>query len=132
MATNPRKIADDDGIGPPPKGASPPKGTEVSRRARAALRENERLTAEEMSEVCRLTRRQARVLDAIAAGLPVKGAREVLTAIRTKLEFSIARPTSSMDHRLVSMTLVDPYSAGALVAAGVEPLLLPPAEDDSP
>lgn len=92
-------------------GDPPPEpGTYQARRAKGMLRAQERLTAEEMADGMRFTRAQLRVLDAIAAGLPVKGAREAMAALSLKATFAIQKPSTNIDHRVVSYTLVNPYA----------------------
>lgn len=134
MARRPRTVSDDDRTGPVPEGAGPPKGTEVSRRAKSLLRaaaraaEDEHLDAEQMHEAMKLTRRQVKVLDAIASGLPVRGARDVMAAIRAKLDFSMAKPAMAMDVRAATIELVDCYPPG--LYAPVETLTLPPSVEE--
>jgi hypothetical protein len=117
--------------------APPEPGTYRARRAKGMLRAQERLSPEEMADGMRFTRGQLKVLDAIAAGLPVKGAREAMSALRLKADMTLQRPTASVavDHRLVTYQIVsDPYAddpADALPPAALLAALPPaPADDD--
>jgi hypothetical protein len=118
----PRKLPPEDSLrqldGQPP----PEPGTYPARRARAGIREMRRLTATEAGErLTSFSSEQMDVLDRIAAGERVPGAREVIAAARLKVEFAMARPTQSVDVRQVTYQLVkDPYAES-------KPLSLPPA-----
>jgi hypothetical protein len=95
------------------EGAPPPNaGTYLARRAKAALRGNEerqRLSPEETRAQMGFTEDQIAVLDAIAAGLPVRGAREAVAAMRLKADFLLTKPATILDSR-VGICVINPYS----------------------
>jgi hypothetical protein len=105
-------------------GAPKPATGYLARRAKAALRadESRRLSREEAADAMRFTEEQLRVLDAIAAGLPVRGAREVIAAMRLKAEFLMPKPAGAIDHRVGVLLVQDPYACDA----SIEPTPLPP------
>lgn len=84
------------------------------------------------------TEEQLRILDCIAAGLPVRAAREAIAALRLKADFLLSKPPALLDNR-VAIQVVSPYAeepAPALPAAAATVGALPdgqlPAEDDAP
>jgi hypothetical protein len=97
-------------------GDAPPKpGTYIARRAKAALRaieSKQRLTPEETREAMRFLPEHIAVLDAIAAGLPVRGAREAVAAMRLRAEFLLSKPAAAVDAR-VGIVVVSPYDNDA-------------------
>jgi hypothetical protein len=104
----------------PREGEAPPSTGYLARRAKAALRadESRRLSHDEVRERMAFTEEQLRVLDAIAAGLPVRAAREVIAALRLKADFLLSKPAAAVDHR-VGIAVVDPYcEKPALPATG--------------
>ncbi len=119
MSTRPRKVDPAESLRQL-DGAPKPSVPYAARRARAALRENaRRLSMEETRAVMAFTPEQIRVLDAIAAGLPVRNAREAVAAMRLKAEFLLPKPTTTVDHH-VGIAVVDPYAEAAALAVSAE------------
>jgi hypothetical protein len=96
-------------------------GTYVARRAKAALRadESRRLSKEETAEAMGYTEKHIETLDAIASGLPVRNAREVIAALRLKADFLMPKPSTSIDHRVAVLVVKDPYEEDGLGALPV-------------
>jgi hypothetical protein len=69
------------------------------------------------------TEDQLRTLDCVAAGLPVRNAREAIAAMRLKADFLLSKPVSAVDHR-VDISVVNPYhdEKAALPAVAVAAL----------
>jgi hypothetical protein len=109
-----RKVPAEDSLRQLDGAKKPEPGTYLARRAKAALRANEstRLGADETRERMRFTMEQLEVLDAIAAGLPVRNSREVIAALRLKAEFLLGKPASAVDHRVGFIAYRDPYDDG--------------------
>jgi hypothetical protein len=82
------------------------------------------------------TEQQLAVLDAIAAGLPVRNAREVVAALRLKSDMLLAKPTSAVDHRVGVILVQNPYATEdedlKALAAPVVAAALPSAEESQP
>ncbi len=123
------------------EGASKPEGTHLARRAKAALRaldDSRRLDADETRERMKFSEEQMRVLDCVAAGIPVRAAREAISALRLKADFLLSRPAAAVDHR-IGIAVVNPYAeekpalsvAVGAVAAPPEGQA-PAAEDEAP
>jgi hypothetical protein len=110
-ATKPKEKLPAGDVVNPRKGEAPVRdGTTSARRAKAAIREVERLlTSEEMTAGMHLSRAQMHALDCIASGLPVRDARNTLAAIRTKLDFALARPELTVGHRVAIQLVKDPF-----------------------
>jgi hypothetical protein len=80
----------------------------------------------------RFTEQQLAILDAIAAGLPVRNSREVVAAMRLKSDFLLSKPASAVDHRMGIMLVENPYgpeAEGLKPASPVAVAALPPAEE---
>jgi hypothetical protein len=115
----PRKVKPEDSLHQLDGASEPEPGTYVARRAKAALRadESRRLGVDETRERMAFTEEQLRILDCIAAGLPVRAAREAIAALRLKADFLLSKPAAAVDHR-VGIAVVNPYpDADALPAA---------------
>lgn len=101
-------------------GDPPPTGTHVQRRAKAAIREQERqhkLLAEQVGdeELASLMRPDREVLAAlrkVAKGkFKGKDARNVIAAARLMVEFSVAKPAADVNVRAATILVVkDPFA----------------------
>lgn len=107
----------------PREGEPRPATGYLARRAKAALRadESRRLNHDETRERMAFTEEQLRMLDCIAAGLPVRAAREAIAALRLKAEFLLSRPSSAVDVRM-GVQVIDPYSEPPAAAVAVAAL----------
>jgi hypothetical protein len=118
-------------------GAAKPQGTHLARRARAALRADEsvRLSVEETRERMAFSSEQLRILDCIAAGLPVRAAREAIAALRLKADYLLQKP--AVDHRVGVIQIISPYGEDpqgppALPAVGDVVVALPEEDGEEP
>jgi len=116
-----RTVPTEDTLHPREGEAGPEPGTYLARRAKAALRadESRRLSADETRERMSFTEEQLRILDCIAAGLPVRAAREAIAALRLKADFLLSKPALLADHRL-GIAVVDPYRGQAALPSVAE------------
>jgi hypothetical protein len=100
----------------------------LARRAKAALRADEsaRLGPDQTRERMAFTEEQLRTLDCIAAGLPVRNAREAIAAMRLKADFLLSKPVTAVDHH-IGIAVIDPYhdEKKAALAASVVVASLP-------
>src|ERR1700674_3459369 len=99
--TRKRKVPPEDSLHQLDGAPKPEPGTYLARRAKSALRadESRRLSHDETRERMAFTEEQLRILDCIAAGLPVRAAREAIAALRLKADFLLSKPAAVVDHR---------------------------------